>query len=80
MERSEISAEGVIKLRRNHDRVVRYNPVIAAAFRHNHDFTFMHTRSRGLSAVYYMTNYSMKLDAPVWKRLAYAARIQELND
>lgn len=76
---SHITEEGVIKLRRDHDRVVRYNPVLAVAFRHNHDFTFMHTKTRGLSAIYYMTNYSTKLDSPLYKRLGYAARVQQMN-
>lgn len=79
VERSHITDEGVIKLKRNHDRVVRYNAVLEAAFRHNHDFTFMHTKTRGLSAIYYMTNYSTKLDAPAYKRLAYAARVQAMG-
>jgi hypothetical protein len=38
--------------------------------RHNTDVSFLPTNSSGLAMIFYSTNYSTKLDAPLWKRAA----------
>ncbi|KAK1625429.1 PIF1-like helicase-domain-containing protein [Colletotrichum phormii] len=38
--------------------------------RHNTDSMFLPTNSASLSMIYYATNYSTKLDTPLWKRIA----------
>jgi hypothetical protein len=45
--------------------------------RHNTDTTFLPTNSAGLSMVYYATNYSTKLDTPLWKRAAMVKTVME---
>ena len=39
----------------------------------------IHTRKRGLALIHYICNYATKLNAPMWKRLAYAAELSELR-
>ncbi|KDN72074.1 putative conserved hypothetical protein [Colletotrichum sublineola] len=69
-ERTEFTSDGLLHVRRNHERINRYSPALAVAMRHNTDTTFLPTNSAGLSMVYYATNYSTKLDTPLWKRAA----------
>ncbi|KAH7309365.1 hypothetical protein BKA65DRAFT_365081, partial [Rhexocercosporidium sp. MPI-PUGE-AT-0058] len=57
---SFVTPEGSIRMRRNHQFVNRYNPVIASAIRCNHDVNFTPTSPKVLAAVYYMTNYATK--------------------
>jgi hypothetical protein len=76
---TNIGNDCVLRLKRNHDRVVTYNRAIASGFRHNHDIAFMYTKARSLASMYYMTNYATKFDLPMWKRLAYAAQIRQLQ-
>ncbi|KAK1521590.1 hypothetical protein CABS01_16520 [Colletotrichum abscissum] len=69
-ERTEFTNDGLLHVRRNHERINRYSPALAVAMRHNTDTAFLPTNSAGLSMVYYATNYSTKLDTPLWKRAA----------
>ncbi|GKT61135.1 putative conserved hypothetical protein [Colletotrichum tofieldiae] len=69
-ERTEFTSDGLLHVRRDHERINRYSPALAVALRHNTDTTFLPTNSAGLSMVYYATNYSTKLDTPLWKRAA----------
>ena len=57
---SIITAEGFIRMQRNHQFVNKYNPVISSAIRCNHDVNFMPSSPKVLAAVYYMTNYVTK--------------------
>ncbi|KAF6806949.1 hypothetical protein CPLU01_15849, partial [Colletotrichum plurivorum] len=68
--KTEITPSGLLKVRRNHSRINRYCPALAVAMRHNTDATFLLTNSASLSMLYYATNYSTKLDTPLWRRAA----------
>src|SRR5439155_15458477 len=90
---SRLDEHGVIHLRRNNPWVNAWNPVIALTFRSNHDISFLATKSRSLSVIYYTTNYATKdevsndktlLRAVVLKKKAVDAEeastnIEELN-
>ena len=90
---SRLDEHGVIHLRRNNPWVNAWNPVIALTFRSNHDISFLATKSRSLSVIYYTTNYATKdevsndktlLRAVVLKKKAVEAEeastnIEELN-
>ncbi|KAK2005446.1 hypothetical protein LZ32DRAFT_673453, partial [Colletotrichum eremochloae] len=68
-ERTEF-ADGLLRIRRDHERINRYSPALAVAMRHNTDTVFLPTNSAGLSMVCYATNYSTKLETPLFKRMA----------
>ncbi|KAH6668512.1 hypothetical protein B0J14DRAFT_488349, partial [Halenospora varia] len=57
---SIVTADGFIRMQRNHLFINKYNPVISSAIRCNHDVNFTPTSPRVLAAVYYMTNYVTK--------------------
>jgi hypothetical protein len=76
---TNIGDDCILRLKRNHDRVVTYNRAIASAFRHNQEISYMYTVAKSLSAMYYMTNYATKFDLPMWRRLGYAAQIRQLQ-
>jgi hypothetical protein len=61
---------GLFHVARNHSRVNRYNKALSVGLRHNTDVSFLPTNSSGLAMIYYATNYSTKLDTPLWKRAA----------
>ena len=67
--------EGLLKIRRNHPLVNRYNKAMAVGLRHNHDISAILTKTKGLAMIYYITNYATKLETPMWKRLALAAEV-----
>lgn len=62
--------DGLFHVARNHSRVNRYNKALSVGLRHNTDVTFLPTNSSGLAMMFYATNYSTKLNAPLWKRAA----------
>ncbi|KAK1638485.1 hypothetical protein BDP81DRAFT_448514 [Colletotrichum phormii] len=68
--KTEFTPSGLLRIQRNHDRINRYCPALAVAMRHNTDSMFLPTNSASLSMIYYATNYSTKLDTPLWKRIA----------
>jgi hypothetical protein len=76
-ERTEFTSEGLLHVKRDHTRINRYNKTLAVACRHNTDTTFLPTNSAGLAMVYYSTNYSTKLDTPLWKRAALVKTVYE---
>jgi hypothetical protein len=76
-EKTEFTSDGLLHIRRDHERINRYSPALAVAMRHNTDTTFLPTNSAGLSMVYYATNYSTKLDTPLWKRAAMVKTVME---
>ncbi len=57
---SIVTADGFIQMKRNHQFVNKYNPVISSAIRCNHDVNFTPSSPKVLAAVYYMTNYVTK--------------------
>jgi len=75
VEATGFSEEGLLKVRRNHPLVNRYNKAMAVGLRHNHDISMILTRTKGLAMVFYITNYATKLDTPMWKRIVLAAEV-----
>ncbi|KAK7420728.1 hypothetical protein QQZ08_010263 [Neonectria magnoliae] len=75
VENTRFSEDSLLKIRRNHPLVNRYNKAIAVSLRHNHDISMILTRTKGLAIVFYITNYATKLDTPMWKRLVFAADV-----
>jgi hypothetical protein len=69
-DRTEFTEDGLFHVARNHSRVNRYNKALSVGLRHNTDVSFLPTNSSGLAMIFYSTNYSTKLDAPLWKRAA----------
>jgi hypothetical protein len=57
---SMVTAEGFIRMKRNHQFVNKYNPVISSTIRCNHDVNFTPSSPKVLAALYYMTNYVTK--------------------
>ncbi|KAL8303418.1 hypothetical protein RB600_007051 [Gaeumannomyces tritici] len=74
-EETAFTEEGVLRIRRNHSMVNRWNKAIAVGLRHNHDISFIATQCRTMAIVYYVTNYATKVEDPVWKRAAAAAEL-----
>ncbi|KAJ6436295.1 High-osmolarity-induced transcription protein 1 [Purpureocillium lavendulum] len=75
VEETGFTDDGLLRIRRNHPLVNRYNKSLAIGLRYNHDVSMILTRTKGLAMVYYITNYATKLDTPMWKRLALAADV-----
>lgn len=69
-DKTEFTSDGLFHVARNHSRVNRYNKALYVGLRHNTDVSFLPTNSSGLAMMYYATNYSTKLDTPLWKRAA----------
>jgi hypothetical protein len=69
-----ITEEGVLRLCRNHVRIVRYSPMLMAALQHNIDFAFIPGKVRTLATIYYITNYATKVETPAYTRLAWLAQ------
>ncbi|KAH8799116.1 hypothetical protein F5884DRAFT_758603 [Xylogone sp. PMI_703] len=57
---SVVTAEGFIRMQRNHQFVNKYNPVISSAIRCNHDINFTPSVHKILAFIYYTTNYITK--------------------
>jgi hypothetical protein len=51
---------------------------MAVGLRHNHDISFIVTKCKGLSLIYYVTNYATKVEDPVWKRIVAAIELIRL--
>ncbi|KAF6783348.1 hypothetical protein CSOJ01_15909, partial [Colletotrichum sojae] len=75
--KTEITPEGILHIRRNHERINRFSAALAVALRHNHNVAFLPTNAAGLAMIYYATNYSTKLDNPLWKRVALMSIVLE---
>ena len=76
-DRTEFTADGLFHVQRNHPRVNRYCPALIVGLRHNIDAHLLATNSAGLAIVYYATNYSTKLDSPLWKRASLVRAVWE---
>ncbi|OAQ60809.1 ATP-dependent DNA helicase PIF1 [Purpureocillium lilacinum] len=75
VEETAFTDEGILKIRRTHPLVNRWNKAIAVGLRHNHDISFIATQKKTLALIYYVTNYSTKVEDPTWKRAAAAAEL-----
>jgi hypothetical protein len=70
--------DGLLEVKRDHQMVNQYNQSMAVGLRHNIDISPILTRKKGLALVHYICNYASKLNAPMWKRLAYAEELLDL--
>jgi len=61
-EKTGFTEEGVLRIRRSHSMVNRWNKAIAVGLRHNHDISFIATQYRTMAIVYYVTNYTTKIE------------------
>ncbi|KJZ69140.1 hypothetical protein HIM_11470 [Hirsutella minnesotensis 3608] len=75
VEKTAFTDEGVLKIRRTHPLVNRWNKAIAVGLRHNHDISFIATQQKTMALIYYVTNYSTKVEDPIWKRAVTAAEL-----
>ncbi|KJZ69552.1 hypothetical protein HIM_11065 [Hirsutella minnesotensis 3608] len=75
VEETTLSSDGVLRIRRTHPMVNRWNKAIAVGLRHNHDISFIATQRKTMALVYYVTNYATKVEDPTWKRVAAAAEL-----
>lgn len=75
VEKAGFREDGVIRIRRTHPTVNRWNKAIAVGLRHNHDISFIATQTKAKAIVYYVTNYATKLEDPLWKWAAAASVI-----
>ncbi len=80
VEKTTFTEDGVLKIRRNHSMVNRWNKAIAVGLRHNHDFSFIATQRKTMAIIYYVTNYATKIEDPTWKRVAAAAELFHILD
>ncbi|OWT42256.1 ATP-dependent DNA helicase PIF1 [Pochonia chlamydosporia 170] len=80
VEKTAFTPDGVLQVRRSHSMVNRWNKAIAVGLRHNHDISFIATQSKTLALVYYLTNYTTKVEDPVWKRVIAAAELVHVLD
>jgi hypothetical protein len=79
-EKTAFGVDGVLRIRRTHSMVNRWNKAIAVGLRHNHDISFIATQCKTMAIVYYLTNYATKVEDPTWKRVAAAAEILDSLD
>ncbi|XP_044717968.1 PIF1-like helicase domain-containing protein [Hirsutella rhossiliensis] len=75
VDKTALTADGVLQIRRTHSMVNRWNEAIAVGLRHNHDISFIATQRKTMALIYYVTNYATKVEDPVWKRVAAAAEL-----
>ncbi|OAQ57458.2 ATP-dependent DNA helicase PIF1 [Pochonia chlamydosporia 170] len=73
VDKTAFTGDGVLRIRRSHTMVNRWNKAIAVGLRHNHDISFIATQRKTMALVFYVTNYATKIEDPVWKRVAAAA-------
>lgn len=73
VDKTAFTGDGVLRIRRSHSMVNRWNKAIAVGLRHNHDISFIATQRKTMALVFYVTNYATKVEDPVWKRVATAA-------
>lgn len=75
VEKTSLTPDGVLQIRRTHPMVNRWNKAMAVGLRHNHDISFIATQKKTMALVYYVTNYATKVEDPTWKRAAAAAEL-----
>ncbi|KAL8334052.1 hypothetical protein RB593_003629 [Gaeumannomyces tritici] len=80
VEKTCFTKDGLLRIRRGHSLVNRWNKAMAVGLRHNHDISFIVTKCKGLALIYYVTNYATKVEDPVWKRIVAAKELVRLLD
>lgn len=75
VERTSLTDDGILKIRRTHPLVNRWNKAMAVGLRHNHDISFIATQQKTMALIYYVTNYATKAEDPIWKRAVTAAEL-----
>ncbi|KAJ6436263.1 ATP-dependent DNA helicase PIF1 [Purpureocillium lavendulum] len=75
VEKTSLTDEGILKIRRSHPLVNRWNKAMAVGLRHNHDISFIATQQKTMALIYYVTNYATKVEDPIWKRAVTAAEL-----
>jgi hypothetical protein len=75
---TDFTEDGLLEVKRDHQMVNQYNQSMAIGLRHNTDLSLILTRKKGLALLHYICNYATKLNAPMWKRLAYAEELLNL--
>jgi len=75
VEKTLFSEDGVLQIRRGHSLVNRWNKAIAVGLRHNRNISFIATQCKTMALIFYVTNYAIKVEDPVWKRVAAAAEM-----
>lgn len=74
-DKTTLTEDGVLRIRRTHSMVNRWNRAMAVGLRHNHDISFIATQCKTMAIVFYVTNYATKVEDPVWKRVAAATEL-----
>jgi hypothetical protein len=77
---SIVTEEGYIRVKRNHQFVNKYNPIIASATGYNHDVNFTASSPKVLAAVYYMTNYATKAQVDRGQLVLAAAVLKKAQE
>ncbi|KAL2127504.1 hypothetical protein VTI74DRAFT_10627 [Chaetomium olivicolor] len=75
---TSFTEDGLLEIKRDHEMVNQHNQSMAIGLRHNNDTSLILTRKKGLALIYYLCSYATKLNAPMWKRLAYTEELLEL--
>ncbi|KAF1993896.1 hypothetical protein P154DRAFT_476817, partial [Amniculicola lignicola CBS 123094] len=78
VEKTSLTEDGLLKIRRGHSMVNRWNKAMAVGLRHNHDISFIATQRKTMAIVFYVTNYATKAEDPVWKRVAAATEVMKV--
>ena len=55
--------------------VNRWNKAIAVKLWYNYNISFIATQCKTMAIVFYITNYVIKVENPVWKQVAVAAEL-----
>jgi hypothetical protein len=74
---TKIDELGVAHLRRDNEWAAPFNPWIAAAIGSNMDLSFLSTRAKALSLMFYITNYSTKDENSTYQMVMAASVIKE---
>jgi Helitron helicase-like domain at N-terminus/PIF1-like helicase len=77
VDHTQIDELGVAHLRRNNEWVAPFNPCIASAIGSNMDLSFLSTRAKALSLMFYITNYSTKDENSTYQMVMAASVIKE---
>ena len=74
---STVDKIGVIHLARNNAWINSWNPAFASCLRSNHDISWIPTKAKSLSVMYYITNYATKDDVSPSQIVAKAALLKQ---
>jgi hypothetical protein len=71
---SMVTEESYIWIKRNHQFINKYNPIIISTIGYNHNINFTILSPKVLAAIYYITNYTTKAQVN-WGQLILAMAI-----